>query len=51
LKDIATFVSEKLATIENVVSTTTHFLLKKYKHDGVIIEGKQDKDRRMVITP
>lgn len=32
------FVSEKLATIESVVSTTTHFILKKYKHEGVIYE-------------
>ncbi|MCU9595117.1 Lrp/AsnC family transcriptional regulator [Caldibacillus thermolactis] len=51
LKEVATFVSEKLSTIESVVSTRTHFLLKKYKHDGVIIEGKENKDRRMVVTP
>lgn len=51
LKEVATFVSEKLSTIENVVSTRTHFILKKYKHDGVIIEGKENKDRRMVIAP
>ncbi|WP_067727435.1 Lrp/AsnC family transcriptional regulator [Oceanobacillus damuensis] len=51
MKEIALFVSNKLATIEYVVSTTTHFKLKKYKHDGVIIEGNNDKDRRMVISP
>ncbi|MGJ9457310.1 Lrp/AsnC family transcriptional regulator [Oceanobacillus sp. CF4.6] len=51
MKEIALFVSKKLATIENVVSTTTHFMLKKYKHDGVIVEGNDDKDRRMVISP
>jgi DNA-binding Lrp family transcriptional regulator len=51
LKEIAMFVSEKLSTIENVLSTTTHFMLKKYKHDGVIIEGKDDEDRRMVVVP
>ena len=51
MNEIAAFVSNKLATIENVVSTTSHFMLKKYKHDGVIIEGNDDKDRRMVITP
>jgi DNA-binding Lrp family transcriptional regulator len=51
LKEVATFVSEKLSTIESVVSTRTHFLLKKYKHDGVIIEGKENIDRRMVVTP
>ena len=49
---ISQFVSEKLSTIENVVSTTTHFMLKKYKHDGVIFKSENDdKDRRMVVTP
>ena len=49
---ISKFVSEKLSTIENVISTTTHFMLKKYKHDGVIFEEENDdKDRRMVVTP
>jgi DNA-binding Lrp family transcriptional regulator len=51
MNQIATFVSEKLATIENVISTTTHFMLKKYKHDGVVFGRSDDKDRRMVITP
>ncbi|PLS01478.1 Lrp/AsnC family transcriptional regulator [Neobacillus cucumis] len=49
---ISKFVSEKLSTIENVISTTTHFMLKKYKHDGVIFnDGTDDKDRRMVVSP
>ncbi|WP_194074621.1 Lrp/AsnC family transcriptional regulator [Oceanobacillus halophilus] len=51
MKEIALFVSKKLATVEGVISTTTHFILKKYKHDGVIIEGDDDKDRRMVVSP
>jgi DNA-binding Lrp family transcriptional regulator len=52
MNQIAAFVSEKLSTIENVVSTTTHFMLKKYKHDGVIFDlGADDQDRRMVVTP
>jgi DNA-binding Lrp family transcriptional regulator len=51
MNEIATFVSEKLSTIENVISTTTHFMLKRYKHDGVIFMDKEDKDNRMVITP
>lgn len=51
MQEIALFVSNKLATIENVVSTTSHFMLKKYKHDGVIIAGPKDKDNRMVISP
>lgn len=52
MKQIATFVSEKLSTIDNIVSTTTHFMLKKYKHDGVLFSsGNDDKDRRMVVSP
>ena len=51
MQQIAAFVSEKLSTIENVISTTTHFMLKKYKHDGVIFGGGDEKDRRMVVTP
>ncbi|MDF2856153.1 MAG: Lrp/AsnC family transcriptional regulator [Neobacillus sp.] len=51
MTEIATFVSEKLSTIENVISTTTHFMLKKYKHDGVVFGGGKDTDRRMVVSP
>jgi DNA-binding Lrp family transcriptional regulator len=51
MQQIAAFVSEKLSTIENVISTTTHFMLKKYKHDGVIFDGGDEKDRRMVVSP
>jgi DNA-binding Lrp family transcriptional regulator len=51
MHQIANFVSEKLSPIENVVSTTTHFMLKKYKHDGVIFDEGDEKDRRMVVTP
>jgi DNA-binding Lrp family transcriptional regulator len=50
LKDISQFVSTKLSTIEGVISTTTHFMLKKYKDAGVIIED-QEEDHRLVVTP
>lgn len=50
LKEIALFVAEKLATIEHVQSTRTHFVLKKYKEAGVIFEDKEE-DRRQVVTP
>lgn len=50
LKEVAQFVSDKLATIEGVVSTTTHFVLKKYKEEGVIIED-EEADRRLLVTP
>lgn len=49
MKDVALFVAEKLATMEHVNSTKTHFLLKKYKQDGVIF-NQQGKDERAVIT-
>jgi DNA-binding Lrp family transcriptional regulator len=50
VKDIGLFVSEKLSTIEHVQSTTTHFILKQYKQDGVIFEDREEI-RRLVITP
>jgi DNA-binding Lrp family transcriptional regulator len=50
LKDVAMFVAEKLATIDRVQSTATHFLLRRYKEDGDILV-EQEEDRRLAITP
>ncbi|MEW5952469.1 MAG: Lrp/AsnC family transcriptional regulator [Bacillota bacterium] len=50
MKEVSHFVSTKLATIEGVVSTTTHFVLKTYKQDGVILDDAEE-DRRLVISP
>ena len=50
MKSVAFFVAEKLATIDRVQSTSTHFLLKKYKADGIIFEAPEP-DRRLVIAP
>jgi DNA-binding Lrp family transcriptional regulator len=50
LKEVSLFVSEKLATIENVQSTVTHFMLKKYKEDGEILV-EQPESKRLPITP
>ncbi|KRW91406.1 AsnC family transcriptional regulator [Alicyclobacillus tengchongensis] len=50
IREVSRFVSEKLATIENVTATTTHFLLKTYKSDGVIFDDT-DGERRLMITP
>ncbi|MFQ3546642.1 Lrp/AsnC family transcriptional regulator, partial [Halobacillus rhizosphaerae] len=36
---------------DSVLSTTTHFVLKKYKHDGIILEDDDDDDKRMVVSP
>lgn len=49
MKEVALFVAEKLAPMDNVISTKTHFILKKYKQDGVIF-NQQGKDERSVIT-
>lgn len=50
MKEIAYFVAEKLATIEQVQGTVTHFVLKKYKVDGMIVEP-QEKSKRLPFTP
>lgn len=50
VKEVAFFVAEKLATLEQVQSTMTHFVLKKYKESGVILNGRED-DHRQVVTP
>jgi len=49
MKEVALFVAEKLAPMDQVISTATHFVLKKYKVDGVIINDKS-KDTREVIS-
>lgn len=48
-QDIALFVARKLSAIESVMSTTTHFVLKRYKDDGIIMD-KEDKDDRGNIS-
>jgi DNA-binding Lrp family transcriptional regulator len=50
MNEIAKFVFEKLSTLDSVVSTATHFILKKYKHDGTIFE-ETDDDKRIVVSP
>ncbi|MDI6774125.1 MAG: Lrp/AsnC family transcriptional regulator [Verrucomicrobiota bacterium] len=50
LREAAHFVSEKLATIEGVLSTSTHFMLKTYKDHGVLMEDKAG-DERLPVSP
>ncbi len=50
LREVAFFVSEKLATVKGVESTATHFMLKKYKEDGVILVDHA-QSRRLPVTP
>ena len=50
LREVSNFVSDKLSTLDTVLSTATHFILKKYKDCGTIL-GKKSKDERMLMTP
>jgi DNA-binding Lrp family transcriptional regulator len=50
LKEIASFVSYKLSTLHEVQSTVTHFILKRYKQDGVIFEDPNE-EKRLVVSP
>lgn len=50
MKEVALFVGQKLAPLEAVLSTATHFVLKKYKDYGIILE-EEEKDERMAVTP
>lgn len=49
LHDVASFVSQKLAGLEDVLGTKTHFLLKKYKEDGLIF-GETKTDARLKVS-
>ncbi|HOQ02079.1 MAG TPA: Lrp/AsnC family transcriptional regulator [Acetivibrio clariflavus] len=49
MKEVALFVAEKLSPLESVLSTSTHFVLKKYKDNGVVFEKDYKDDREAVI--
>lgn len=50
LREVAGFVSEKLSVMDKVLSTATHFILKKYKTDGVVLSGSAPV-QRLVVQP
>ena len=50
LREVATFVSEKLATIQGVISTATHFMLKPYKEQGFLM-AREHNDERLAVAP
>jgi DNA-binding Lrp family transcriptional regulator len=50
LKDLAMFVSEKLASVHGVLSTATHFMLKPYKEQGVLMKPERHEER-LAVTP
>ncbi|GAG40964.1 unnamed protein product, partial [marine sediment metagenome] len=49
MHEVADFVAQKLAPIEGVQGTVTHFMLKRYKEDGEILEGEEEVKRQPVI--
>jgi len=51
IKEVAFFVSDKLSPINDVISTATHFVLKKYKDHGVIINKSKKENGRMIVSP
>lgn len=50
LREVSSFVSDKLSTLEQVLSTATHFILRKYKDHGTVLSQKKEDEREM-ITP
>ena len=51
MKEVAWFVATKLAPMESVMSTATHFVLKKYKEHGLSLIAEERGDERQLITP
>ena len=49
MKEVALFVAQKLAPMDSIISTATHFVLKKYKEEGIVFED-DEKDTRQVLT-
>ena len=49
MKEIAQFVTSKLSTLDSILNTATHFILKKYKDYGTILV--EDKEERILVTP
>ena len=50
MKEVASFVARRLAPIDQVLSTSTHFILKRYKDHGVVLEETKN-DERMLVSP
>lgn len=51
LQKVAGFVSEKLSTIEGVLSTSTHFMLRCYKEQGFLVESAEASSTRLTVAP
>ncbi len=48
MKEIALFVAEKISPMPGIISTKTHFVLRKYKQDGIILNKKNNDERRVI---
>jgi DNA-binding Lrp family transcriptional regulator len=51
LTKVAGFISERLSTIEGVLSTATHFMLRSYKESGFLLEQEENSSSRLKVTP
>lgn len=51
MQEVALFVAEKLAPLEHIQSTATHFVLRRYKQDGVELTGGDETTQRLMISP
>ncbi len=51
IRDVANFVAEELAPHPQVVSTATHFVLRTYKRDGVLVSTDKPEDKRLLVSP
>ncbi|GIW10231.1 MAG: AsnC family transcriptional regulator [Dehalococcoidia bacterium] len=51
MREISLFVSERLATLEAVQGTVTHFIMKRYKEEGVILDGDEPTPQRLAVAP
>jgi DNA-binding Lrp family transcriptional regulator len=49
MQEVANFVSQKLAPVEGVLGTVTHFMLKRYKEDGEVLTGGKEKKRQPLV--
>ena len=50
LKEVSKFVSDKLSTLDSILSTATHFILKKYKEKHLIFEKRQEQEREWIFV-
>ena len=51
MRGVSQFVTEKLSVLDQVMSTATYFILKKYKDHGIVLVDDTKEDERMKITP